>query len=87
MIKESLRLSSPVPGTIPRIVPDGGVTWAGCYLPAGTSVSMALRTIHDNEDIFPNADQFLPERWLDNEDLDHWLVVFGKGSRACIGLK
>ncbi|KAJ8121678.1 hypothetical protein ONZ43_g1932 [Nemania bipapillata] len=86
VIKESLRLSSPVPGTIPRVVPQGGLMWAGHYLPEGTSVSIAIRTVHDNPDLFPNPDQFIPERWLDGEDLDHWLVVFGKGSRSCIGL-
>ncbi|KAI0835728.1 cytochrome P450, partial [Hypoxylon sp. FL0890] len=86
VIKESLRLSSPVPGIIPRLVPQGGITWAGHYLPEGTSVSTAIHTIHDNPDLFPNPDEFMPERWLENDDLDHWLVVFGKGSRACIGL-
>lgn len=48
---------------------------------------MAIRTIHDNPELFPSPDQFIPERWLENDDLDHWLVVFGKGSRSCIGLK
>jgi len=80
-------MSSPVPGTIPRLVPKGGITWAGHYLPEGASVSMAIRSVHDNPDLFPHPDEFMPERWLDNEKLDHWLVVFGKGSRACIGLK
>ncbi|TGJ83733.1 hypothetical protein E0Z10_g5027 [Xylaria hypoxylon] len=86
VIKESLRLSSPVPGTIPRVVPKGGITWAGHYLPEGASVSTAIRSIHDNPDLFPNPEEFMPERWLENDNLDHWLVVFGKGSRACIGL-
>ncbi|KAI0169619.1 cytochrome P450 [Hypoxylon sp. FL1284] len=86
VIKESLRLSSPVPGVLPRVVPQGGITWAGHYLPEGTSVSTAIRAVHDNPDLFPNPEQFIPERWLENDDLDHWLVVFGKGSRSCIGL-
>lgn len=37
VIKESLRMSSPVPGVIPRCVPEGGMTWAGHFLPAGVS--------------------------------------------------
>ncbi|KAI9368160.1 cytochrome P450 [Aspergillus egyptiacus] len=86
VIKESLRLSSPVPGVIPRVVPDGGITWAGNFLPAGTSVSISIRTVHDDPEIFPEPASFVPERWLDSSDLDHWLVVFGKGSRSCIGL-
>lgn len=86
VIKESLRLSSPVPGVIPRVVPEGGITWAGHFLPEGTSVSIAIRAIHDNPHIFPDPASFIPERWLQNDSLDHWLVVFGKGSRSCIGL-
>ncbi|KAL2786798.1 cytochrome P450 [Aspergillus keveii] len=86
VIKESLRLSSPVPGVIPRVVPAGGTTWADHYLPAGSSVSISIRSVHDNPDIFPEPEKFIPERWLESEDLDHWLVVFGKGSRSCIGL-
>ncbi|KAI0206672.1 cytochrome P450 [Astrocystis sublimbata] len=86
IIKESLRLSSPVPGTIPRIAPKGGITWAGHYIPEGSTVSIAIRSVHDNADIFPDPEEFKPERWLENEGLDHWLVAFGKGSRSCIGL-
>jgi len=52
-----------------------------------TPVSIAIRTVHDNPEIFPEPASFVPERWLERSDLDHWLVVFGKGSRACIGLK
>ncbi|KAK0609741.1 cytochrome P450 [Bombardia bombarda] len=68
VIKESLRLSSPVPGILPRVVPDTGAEWASHYLPPGTPVTVSIRT-------------------LKGDDLDHYLVVFGKGSRACIGLK
>lgn len=52
-----------------------------------TPVSIAIRTVHDNPKLFPEPEKFIPERWIETEDLDHWLVVFGKGSRSCIGLK
>jgi hypothetical protein len=57
----------------------------GCRLQS--SVSISIRSVHDNPDIFPEPEKFIPERWLESEDIDHWLVVFGKGSRSCIGLK
>ena len=43
VIKESLRLSSPVPGVIPRVVPAGGITWAGHFLPEGVSHTQQSR--------------------------------------------
>lgn len=38
VIKETLRLSSPVAGCLPRIVPPGGATVESFYLPAGVSI-------------------------------------------------
>ncbi|KAH8752252.1 cytochrome P450 [Diaporthe sp. PMI_573] len=56
------------------------------YLPGETSVSSAILTVYLNPDIFPNPDQFIPELWLTDKNTENYLVVFGKGSRACIGL-
>ncbi|KAF4884779.1 Cytochrome P450 monooxygenase BOT1 [Colletotrichum fructicola] len=83
-----LRLSSPVPGITPRRVPAGGVYVAGHFLTGGSTVSQAIRTIHDNPDIFPEPERFIPERWLGENgwELEKWFVPFSKGTRACIGL-
>lgn len=44
--------------------------------------------VHWNEEIFPNAREFQPERWLDcDKELDSHLVSFSKGPRSCIGIK
>jgi hypothetical protein len=40
-----------------------------------------------NEKIFPNSKSFIPERWINRPDLDRYFVPFGKGSRACLGIK
>ena len=37
LINEGLRVCNPVPGGLPRIVPEGGDTYAGVYLPSGVS--------------------------------------------------
>jgi hypothetical protein len=45
--------------------------------------------MHHNEDIFPNSQSFIPERWMDPEQrkkLEKYLVAFSKGSRQCIGI-
>ncbi|KAL4959573.1 cytochrome P450 [Aspergillus stella-maris] len=87
VIKETLRLSTPVPGITPRIVPEPGVTVQGHFLPAGTIVSITHRSIHDNSNLFSNPTEFRPERWLGEKGkaLDRWLVAFSKGSRQCVG--
>lgn len=52
-----------------------------------TTVSIAIRMVSDSPDIFPEPESFIPERWLGSESLEHWLVVFSKGPRACLGVK
>jgi len=45
--------------------------------------------MHRNEDIFPNPNNFNPDRWLNPttaRKLDKYLVPFSKGSRQCIGM-
>ncbi|KAI9760823.1 MAG: hypothetical protein M4579_001453 [Chaenotheca gracillima] len=88
VIKEALRLT---PGTLPglpRIIPRQGATIADKFVPPETVVSMSYLFVHTSEDIFPNHEAFNPERWLgpDSKGLDHWLLAFSKGPRACIGM-
>ncbi|KFG79548.1 putative elymoclavine monooxygenase [Metarhizium anisopliae] len=87
VIKETLRISVPVPGCLPRIVPGGGTTLGSVYLPAGTAVSISQQSISFHETIFPSPEKFIPERWLGNEAqrLDKWNVAFSRGPRQCIG--
>ncbi|KAJ0426675.1 cytochrome P450 [Aspergillus carlsbadensis] len=87
VVRETLRLSSPVPGMTPRIVPEGGMKVQDYFLPGGTIVSITHRTIHDNPSLFSHPTEFQPERWLGEKGkaLDRWLVAFSKGSRQCVG--
>ncbi|RAK94263.1 cytochrome P450 [Aspergillus costaricaensis CBS 115574] len=88
VIKESLRLSSPAPTRLPRIVPKGGIEVDDQLIPPGTAVSMSARMIHFDPDIFPKPDEFNPERWIgeSGKTLDKWNVTFSKGTRSCIGI-
>ncbi|ESK86458.1 benzoate 4-monooxygenase cytochrome p450 [Moniliophthora roreri MCA 2997] len=88
VIKESLRLSHGVVSPMNRVVPDTGAVIAGQSVPSGTIVSIANPFVHMNADIFPDPTQFRPERWLEDKEhsLDKYLVSFGKGPRACLGI-
>lgn len=50
---------------------------------------MSSRFVHRNRTIFPDPDDFVPDRWLGptGKDLDRWLVAFSKGPRSCLGSK
>ncbi|KAF1814797.1 cytochrome P450 [Eremomyces bilateralis CBS 781.70] len=60
-------------------------------IPKNQFVSMSSYNIHANEEIFPDAGEFRPERWLNEEgerrkDLEPYMMSFGKGSRQCLGM-
>ncbi|KAI1214327.1 putative elymoclavine monooxygenase [Annulohypoxylon truncatum] len=89
VVKETLRLSNPVPGCLPRIVPSGGIHVKSVYIPAGTAVSVTLLCIQQNEKLFPEPQKFRPERWLGEEGklVEKWNIAFSRGPRQCIGTK
>jgi len=103
-ISETLRHSFGPASRLVRIHRDEAavleVRWAGGgkentvehVVPAGYAISMSSFLLHMNAEIFPNAEEFVPERWLDREgrkrkDLDKYLVSFSRGTRMCFGIK
>ncbi|CEJ62615.1 hypothetical protein PMG11_11112 [Penicillium brasilianum] len=94
VLRESIRLRGNVPTSNPRYTPAGTATTLGPYknIPPGVRISAFAWCLHRNEDIFPDAEAWIPERWL-NEDktkfepgeLERWFWAFGTGSRRCLG--
>lgn len=84
---EAFRISPVFVIPLPRLVPEGGKTIAGSFIPAGTEVSICNHALHHDESVFgPDLERFIPERWLDdNYDCTSYLMHFGNGHRACIG--
>ncbi len=85
-VKESLRITPTVNGTGRTL--DHEVVIAGYRIPAKTMI-VAINYIPCREEkFFPNALQFIPERWLkENKSETHpfLLLPFGFGPRMCIG--
>jgi len=61
-----------------------------------TPVSLTPFDVLRDPAIFPEPEVFRPERWLTKsddgmlrirEELDKYLVIFGKGPRMCQGIK
>ncbi|KAF2667232.1 putative cytochrome P450 monooxygenase [Microthyrium microscopicum] len=98
VIHETLRLNAPAPGPQRRMVPEGGTTVDGYFIPAGITISASPYSMHRNEDIYPEADKWKPKRWMPKNDSDEkdvereggndmrrWFWVFGSGGRMCVG--
>lgn len=95
VIEETLRLYGAAPGGLPREVPAAGTTLAGHYITGGTTVTTQAYTIHRDDNIYPNAAEFDPYRWLDagsqsvNSIGELGKIAyhpFGAGSTICMGM-
>ncbi|KAH7110179.1 cytochrome P450 [Dactylonectria macrodidyma] len=95
VIKETYRVFPAIMSTLPRIlgrpldVADTDIT-----LPPGTVVGMQNYVHHRDPKLFPKPDEFIPERWLENhemnrginlEDANAALTPYSVGSRNCMG--
>jgi cytochrome P450 len=89
ILKETLRLYTPSPPLLTRIVPKNGTFIDGYEIPGATIVGTTGYAMHMNEDIFPDAKSFKPERWLVEGarkiEMMRWFWAFGSGGRMCIG--
>jgi cytochrome P450 len=88
VIKESLRLTAPVPSLPRKTVKDTDVL--GHYIPAGTFVNVSPNTNHFSPEHWTDPHSFDPERFAEGrrEDKSHryaWMP-FGGGAHKCIGL-
>lgn len=87
VFSESMRLFPPVWVVGRRALED--VTLGDYKIPARTIVLASQYLIHRDERFWPRADEFLPERWLDEEAEKSRpkfaYFPFGGGARICIG--
>lgn len=60
----------------------------GQLIPKGTCITVNPYTVHRNEENWPNASEFRPERFLDFDDKNSlkW-IPFGVGPRMCVGMR
>jgi cytochrome P450 len=86
---ETLRMSPPVPGILPRSVLPGGFEIDGHVLHEGTEVAVGTYSIHHNPEYFPEPFEFRPERWLEEGEsltvAQKAFAPFSLGPRGCIG--
>ncbi|KAJ6078615.1 hypothetical protein N7467_008368 [Penicillium canescens] len=86
---EGLRLTNAISTRLQRSSPVDPMKYKDWVIPPGTPVGMTGIFMHHNEDIFPDSQSFIPERWMDPDQrkyLERYMVAFSKGSRQCIGI-
>lgn len=85
VIKETFRRFPTIVSTLPRIIKEP-MQLDDCLLPKDTVVGMQNWIHHRNPVVFPNPDQFEPERWLQStQAMEASLTPFSIGRRNCIG--
>jgi cytochrome P450 len=84
VVRESLRVRpvSPICGGRLATAP---FRIGGYELPPGVILTNCSYLLHRRSDVYPDADAFRPERFLEGRPAAHEMTTFGGGDRQCIG--
>ncbi|KIJ34803.1 hypothetical protein M422DRAFT_34906 [Sphaerobolus stellatus SS14] len=88
LVREVFRWGPPVPGGVPHRVMKDDI-YNGYRIPAGSTVVSNIWGMTHDEQLFPEPDKFIPERYLEIKELepskDSFQLAFGFGRRVCPG--
>jgi len=83
IVKEVLRLRPVIP-VVGRLLKEP-FTIGGFHLPAGTAVAPCIYLAQRSPDVYPEPEEFRPERFLGVQPDPYAWLPFGGGVRRCIG--
>lgn len=101
LMQENSRVHTSIPGSEPRVTDKPylvKIDDISVELPVGTQVSCQPYSMHRVESVFGDADLWIPERWLQNDNetdfaykarmtnMQRYMMPFGKGIRMCLGM-
>lgn len=82
--QETLRIYPVALITFPRVV-NSSFTVMGQTFEADTLLAPCIYLTHRREDLYPEPDRFLPERFLERQYSPYEFYPFGGGNRRCLG--
>ncbi|KAF9235573.1 cytochrome P450 [Melanogaster broomeanus] len=88
ILRETLRFNPPVPLSVPHAAINDDV-YGEFHIPKGGIIVANLWSMTHNESKYPNPQEFIPERFLNDDgtlkpaDVEN--IVFGFGRRICVG--
>jgi cytochrome P450 len=82
-VREALRVRPVVVDVARKLTAPASV--GGYELPAESFVLPAIAAVHFRDDLYPQAREFRPERFLDGKADNYAWIPFGGGVRRCIG--
>ena len=94
VLQEGMRMCPTIPDGMRRVVPKGGATVAGYFLPEDTIVSIPQWATYQSNSNFSCPSSFSPERWLPEArqpssphrlDRQNAFNPFSLGPRNCLG--
>jgi cytochrome P450 family 110 len=84
VVSETLRIYPVIAGAFARI-PTQAISILGYQLKHDDWLSISIYALHHREDLYPDAKQFKPERFLERTYSPNEYIPFGGGNRRCIG--
>ncbi|CAG2180336.1 unnamed protein product, partial [Oppiella nova] len=85
VINETLRLAPSLTRIQRECLQDYKLGNTGITIPKGTSVEIVPYALHRQPDLWPNPNDFIPDRFLEPTHHPYAYIPFGGGPRLCIG--
>ena len=81
---ETLRIYPSLMHTFPRVV-NSPLEIRGYHFEPGTSIMGSIYLTHQRQELYPQPNQFKPERFINKQFSPYEFIPYGGGTRRCIG--